>query len=73
MATTAGTPKARDVLDLLGEVGRAGPDPVHVLGGERRVERLAGHDLADAAVHLEGADGGHDAGRVRVGGPRSGT
>ena len=50
----------RDVLD---EVLAAALDRLRVLLLERRVERLAGHDVTDAAVHLERADGGHDDGR----------
>ena len=46
------------------QVLRTGPDRLDVLGQERRIERLAGHDPAHAAVHLQGADRGHDHGRV---------
>ena len=48
------------VLDLLGEVDAAPPDALGVVLEQRRVERLAGHDPAHAAVHLERADRGHD-------------
>ena len=49
--------------------GGAGPDRLDVLLEERRVERLAGHDLADAAVHLERPDRGDDDGRIAARGP----
>ena len=63
----------RDVLDLLREVRGAGPDRLDVLLEQRRVERLAGDDLADAAVHLERPDRGDDDGRIRARGPTPGT
>ena len=40
-------------------------DGVHVLLEQSRIERLAGHDLADAAVHLQGSDRGDNNGRIR--------
>ena len=58
-------PVDRDVLDLLREVLGAGPDGLDVLLEERGVERLAGHDLPDAAVHLERPDRGDHHGRRR--------
>ena len=61
------------VLDLLGQVRRAAADGLGVLGLERRVERLAGHDAAHAAVHLERPDGGHDDRRRRAGCHPGGT
>ena len=61
-----GDAEDRDVLDLLREVLRAEADGLDVLLEERRVQRLARDDLADAAVHLEGADRGDDHGRVGV-------
>ena len=66
MATTAGIAVHRDVLDLLGQVLGAEPDRLDVLLEERRVERLAGHDLADPAVHLERPDRGDHDGRIRA-------
>ena len=50
---------------MLDQVGAAALDAVRVLLLERRVERLAGNDVAHAAVHLERPDRGHDHGRRR--------
>ena len=44
---------------------RRRPDGLDVLLEEHRIERLAGDDPADAAVHLQGPNRGHDDGRVR--------
>jgi hypothetical protein len=57
-------PEQPDVLDLLGEVRGARADRDDVLLGQGRVERLAGHDLPDPAVHLQRPNGGDDNRRV---------
>jgi hypothetical protein len=60
IATTTGTLNRRTILDLLGQVRATRSHRLDVLLEQRRVERLAGHDPADAAVHLQRADGRDD-------------
>ena len=57
-------PEDPDVLDLLRKVRRARPDGLDVLLEQRGIERLAGHDPADAPMHLERPHGRDDDGRV---------
>ena len=64
IATTTGTSKSLTFSICLARFARAGRHRLDVLLEQRRVERLARHDLADAAVHLERADRGHHDGRV---------
>ena len=62
----AGIPNIVTFSICLARFWRAEPDRLDVLLEERRVERLAGHDLADPAVHLERPDRGDHDGRIRA-------
>ena len=73
MATTAGMPNIVTFSICLARFCGAEPDRLDVLLEQRRVERLAGHDLADPAVHLERPDRGDHDGRIRASGPTPGT
>ena len=55
----------RHVLDLLGQVCGTLSDRLDVLLEEGRIQRLAGDDPADPAVHLERPDRGDHDGRIR--------
>ncbi len=59
--------------DVLGEVLRAATHRLRILLEELRVERLACHHVAHAAMHLERPDRGDDDGRRWDAGRRAGT
>ena len=60
IATTTGTPNAITFSICLTRLTPPRADALGVALEQRRVERLAGHDPAHAAVHLERPDRGHD-------------
>ena len=64
IATTAGMPNIVTFSICLARFWAAEPDRLDVLLEQGRIERLAGHDLADPAVHLERPDRGDDDGRI---------
>ena len=58
-ATTTGIPKLRAFSIVLRQVGAALLEQFEVLFGIGGMQRLSGHHLGTAAVHLQRADGGH--------------